>query len=122
MTTEFCVPTLGESVTEATNGRCFKHAGAPVRVDESLVGLETENVPAEASAPAAGVLAAIVAKDGATVTPGALLGQINETAGMAKATPPGHDGAAAKAAPAVATPREPQSAPPAAVAPAAPEK
>ena len=58
------VPTLGESVTEATIGRWFKQAGEAVAVDEPLVELETDKVTIEVPAPAAGVLADIAAKDG----------------------------------------------------------
>src|SRR5215468_3224597 len=72
------VPTLGESVTEATIGRWFKQAGEAVAVDEPLVELETDKVTIEVPAPAAGVLADIAAKDGETVAVGALLGQIKE--------------------------------------------
>src|SRR5262245_22698874 len=101
--TEIRVPTLGESVTEATIGRWFKKAGEAVAVDEPLVELETDKVTIEVPAPSAGVLGEIVAKDGETVAVGALLGQINDGAGAAKAA----------AAPAAAKP-----APPAAAAPA----
>ena len=59
--TEIRVPTLGESVTEATIGRWFKKAGDAVAVDEPLVELETDKVTIEVPAPAAGVLASIVA-------------------------------------------------------------
>jgi 2-oxoglutarate dehydrogenase E2 component (dihydrolipoamide succinyltransferase) len=91
MATEIRVPTLGESVTEATIGRWFKQAGEAVNVDEPLVELETDKVTIEVPAPAAGVLAEIAAKDGETVGPGALLGRIQE-GGAAAAKP-----AAAKA-------------------------
>ncbi|WP_292531709.1 2-oxoglutarate dehydrogenase complex dihydrolipoyllysine-residue succinyltransferase [Methylocystis sp.] len=77
---EIRVPTLGESVTEATIGRWFKKAGDAVRADEALAELETDKVTLEVNAPAAGVLAEIVAKEGETVEPGALLGQITEGA------------------------------------------
>jgi 2-oxoglutarate dehydrogenase E2 component (dihydrolipoamide succinyltransferase) len=83
---EIRVPTLGESVTEATIGRWFKQPGEPVAVDEPLVELETDKVTIEVPAPAAGVLAEIAAKDGETVAPGALLGQIRE-GGAAAAKP-----------------------------------
>jgi 2-oxoglutarate dehydrogenase E2 component (dihydrolipoamide succinyltransferase) len=83
------VPTLGESVTEATIGRWFKHAGDPVKVDEPLVELETDKVTIEVPAPAAGVLSEIAVKDGETVAVGALLGQIQEGAASAKASPTG---------------------------------
>src|SRR5207245_267927 len=85
MATEIRVPTLGESVTEATIGRWFKKPGEPVKADEPLVELETDKVTLEVNAPAAGVLAEITAKDGETVTPGALLGQISEAGGKAAA-------------------------------------
>ena len=78
---EIRVPTLGESVTEATIGKWFKKAGDAVAVDEPLVELETDKVTIEVPAPAAGVLAEIAAKDGETVAVGALLGQIKEGAG-----------------------------------------
>src|SRR4051812_49849561 len=89
---EIRVPTLGESVTEATIGKWFKQAGDAVAVDEPLVELETDKVTIEVPAPAAGVLAEIRHKDGEVVAPGAVLGQIAEGA-VAGAAP-------AKAAPA----------------------
>jgi 2-oxoglutarate dehydrogenase E2 component (dihydrolipoamide succinyltransferase) len=91
---EIRVPTLGESVTEATIGKWFKKPGEAVAVDEPLVELETDKVTIEVPAPAAGVLSDIAAKDGETVAVGALLGQIREGAGAP---------AAAKAAAAPAT-------------------
>jgi 2-oxoglutarate dehydrogenase E2 component (dihydrolipoamide succinyltransferase) len=72
------VPTLGESVTEATIGKWFKRAGEAVAVDEPVVELETDKVTIEVPAPAAGVLADIAVKDGETVAVGALLGRIAE--------------------------------------------
>src|SRR6478609_6566587 len=82
---EIRVPTLGESVTEATIGKWFKKPGDAVAVDEPLVELETDKVTIEVPAPAAGVLSGIEAKDGETVAVGALLGQI--AAGAAGASP-----------------------------------
>src|SRR5207253_5212153 len=81
--TEIRVPTLGESVTEATIGKWFKKPGDAVAVDEPLVELETDKVTIEVPAPAAGVLSEVVAKDGDTVAVGALLGQIAPGAGAA---------------------------------------
>jgi 2-oxoglutarate dehydrogenase E2 component (dihydrolipoamide succinyltransferase) len=78
---EVRVPTLGESVTEATIGKWFKKAGDVVAVDEPLVELETDKVTIEVPAPAAGVLADVAVKDGDTVAVGALLGSIKEGAG-----------------------------------------
>ncbi len=85
MATEIRVPTLGESVTEATIGKWFKKQGETVKADEPLVELETDKVTLEVNAPTAGVLAEITAKDGETVGVGALLGQI--LAGGASAQP-----------------------------------
>jgi len=82
---EIRVPTLGESVTEATIGRWFKQPGEKVAVDEPVVELETDKVTIEVPAPAAGVLSDISAKDGSTVAVGALLGRIEEGAGAAAA-------------------------------------
>jgi 2-oxoglutarate dehydrogenase E2 component (dihydrolipoamide succinyltransferase) len=84
---EIRVPTLGESVTEATIGKWFKKPGDAVAVDEPLVELETDKVTIEVPAPAAGVLSDIAAKDGDTVAVGAVLGQIKEGAGAAAAMP-----------------------------------
>src|SRR5581483_11585715 len=78
---EIRVPTLGESVTEATIGKWFKKAGDVVAVDEPLVELETDKVTIEVPAPAAGVLADIAVKDGDTVAVGTVLGSIKEGAG-----------------------------------------
>src|SRR3954463_10533318 len=85
---EIRVPTLGESVTEATIGKWFKKPGEAVAVDEPLVELETDKVTIEVPAPAAGVLSDIAAKDGDTVAVGALLGQIKEGAGAPAAAKP----------------------------------
>ena len=84
---EIRVPTLGESVTEATIGKWFKQPGEPVSVDEPVVELETDKVTIEVPAPAAGVLADISAKDGETVAVGALLGRIQEGAGAPTGKP-----------------------------------
>jgi 2-oxoglutarate dehydrogenase E2 component (dihydrolipoamide succinyltransferase) len=84
--TDIRVPTLGESVTEATVGKWFKQPGDAVAVDEPLVELETDKVTLEVPAPAAGVLSDVAAKEGATVAPGALLGQIADGAGAKPAT------------------------------------
>ncbi|HYI89872.1 MAG TPA: 2-oxoglutarate dehydrogenase complex dihydrolipoyllysine-residue succinyltransferase [Beijerinckiaceae bacterium] len=99
MATEIRVPTLGESVSEATIGRWFKKPGDPVKADEPVLELETDKVTLEVNAPAAGTLGDIVAKDGETVTPGAVLGSIVE-GGAAAATAAGAKPAEApKAAP-----------------------
>jgi 2-oxoglutarate dehydrogenase E2 component (dihydrolipoamide succinyltransferase) len=87
MANEIRVPTLGESVTEATIGRWFKKVGDAVAVDEPLVELETDKVTVEVPASAAGMLAEITVKEGETVEVGALLGTI-AAGGAAKAATP----------------------------------
>src|SRR3954466_10015883 len=84
---EIRVPTLGESVTEATIGKWFKKAGDRGAADEPVVELETDKVTIEVPAPAAGVLSEIAAKDGETVAVGALPGHIKAGAGAAAAKP-----------------------------------
>ncbi|KEY98860.1 hypothetical protein AI27_08650, partial [Sphingomonas sp. BHC-A] len=95
MATEVKVPTLGESVTEATVGQWLKKPGEAVKADEPIVSLETDKVAVDVPAPVAGVLGDIVAKEGDTVEVGALLAYVNEgaAAGAAPAAAP----AAAKA-------------------------
>src|SRR5205807_7072416 len=82
---EIRVPTLGESVTEATIGKWFKKAGDAVAVDEPLVELETDKVTIEVPAPAAGILSDIAAKEGDIVAVGGLLGHLKEGAAPSKA-------------------------------------
>ncbi len=88
MSIEIRVPTLGESVTEATIAQWFKKAGEAVSVDEPLVELETDKVTIEVPAPAAGVLSEIIAQDGETVEVGALLGAIGEGTGVVQTPSP----------------------------------
>ncbi|WP_208440134.1 2-oxoglutarate dehydrogenase complex dihydrolipoyllysine-residue succinyltransferase [Bartonella raoultii] len=76
MTTEIRVPTLGESVTEATVGKWFKKLGEAVAMDEPLVELETDKVTVEVPSPVAGKLSEIIAKEGDTVEVKALLGMV----------------------------------------------
>ena len=108
MSTEIKVPSLGESVTEATVAKWLKAPGEAVRADEPLVELETDKVTVEVPAPAAGVLAEVAAPVGATVEVGALLGLIAAGAGAAAPAPAAKaeaaKPAAAAAAPAAATP------------------
>lgn len=76
MANEIRVPTLGESVTEATIGKWFKKVGDAVAMDEPLVELETDKVTVEVPSPVAGKLTEIAAKEGDNVEVGALLGSI----------------------------------------------
>ncbi len=110
MATEIRVPTLGESVSEATVGTWFKKVGDTVKADEPLVELETDKVTVEVPAPASGVLTEIVAQNGETVGLDALLGQIAE--GAAGAAPSAPAAKPAEAAPAKVA--EPAAAKPAA--------
>ncbi|ATI78978.1 MULTISPECIES: 2-oxoglutarate dehydrogenase complex dihydrolipoyllysine-residue succinyltransferase [Sphingobium] len=109
MATEVKVPTLGESVTEATVGQWLKKPGEAVKADEPIVSLETDKVAVDVPSPVAGVMGDLVAKEGDTVEVGALLAYVNE-------------GGAAAAAPAAAAPAakaEAAAPAPAASAPAA---
>jgi 2-oxoglutarate dehydrogenase E2 component (dihydrolipoamide succinyltransferase) len=83
MATEIRVPTLGESISEATVGKWFKKAGESVQADEPLVELETDKVTLEVNAPSSGVLSEIAAETGQTVAIGALLGQLSGGAAAA---------------------------------------
>ena len=82
---DIVVPTLGESVTEATVGKWLKAQGDSVRKDEPLVELETDKVAVEVAAPENGMLQQIVAKVGETVSIGAVLGRLAQSAGAAAA-------------------------------------
>src|SRR5688572_23506867 len=78
MPVEVKVPTLGESVTEATIGEWLKQPGDPVRLDEPIASLETDKVAIEVPAPAAGVMGAHAFAVGATVEVGAVIATIED--------------------------------------------
>jgi len=80
MTAEIRVPSLGESVTEATVARWLKQPGEKVERDEPVVELETDKVTLEVPAPEAGIIGAIRAAEGSTVPPGAVLGIVSDGA------------------------------------------
>ena len=112
MATEVKVPTLGESVTEATVGQWLKKPGDAVKADEPIVSLETDKVAVDVPAPVGGTLGDIIAKEGDTVNVGALLAMINEGAAAAAAQAPTASPAPAPAAKAeAATPAPAASAP-----------
>ena len=115
MAIEITVPTLGESVADATVARWIKTTGDAVAADEPVVELETDKVTLEVPAPAAGTLGEILAAEGATVEVGASLVMLNEGAAPAAPAPE----APAKPAPAKSAPASPTPATPAPV-PAAP--
>jgi len=87
MATEIKVPSLGESITEATVSKWLKRPGEPVAVDEPVAELETDKVTLEVPAPAAGTLTEILAEEGANVPVGAVLGTIADGLGAAPHTP-----------------------------------
>jgi 2-oxoglutarate dehydrogenase E2 component (dihydrolipoamide succinyltransferase) len=113
MAADIKVPTLGESVTTATIARWIKKAGETVAADEPVVELETDKVTVEVNAPEAGVIAEIIADEGAEVEVGALLGRIDAAGATSKApAPKKEEPKATAAAAAVATPRPPPPPPP----------
>ena len=109
MANEIRVPTLGESVTEATIGRWFKKLGDAVKADEPLVELETDKVTIEVPAPSDGTLSEILVEAGETVGVGALLGSLGEATAGAQAPKKAEPAAPAKPAEAV-KPAEPAKA------------
>jgi 2-oxoglutarate dehydrogenase E2 component (dihydrolipoamide succinyltransferase) len=124
MSINIVVPTLGESITEATVAKWLKAAGDTVRRDEALLELETDKVTLEVYASTAGKLAEIKAPAGTTVEVGAVLGVIAEGAGdnvsaSAPAAAPAPAPAATAPAPKPASAPAPTPAPAPAVAPAA---
>ena len=117
--TDIVVPTLGESVSEATVAKWLKRAGDAVKKDETLVELETDKVSVEVSAPEAGTLTEISAKEGTTVTIGAILGRLGAAGAQPSlqpsaqpSAPPSAQSSPAPAA-AASTPQKPVAPPPA---------
>jgi len=113
MATEVKVPTLGESVTEATVGQWLKKPGDAVALDEPIASLETDKVAVDVPSPVAGVLGQQLVKEGDTVNVGAVIAVV-EAGGAAAASTPAPAAKAEAAAPAPAA-----SAPAPAAAPAA---
>ena len=87
MPTDVKVPTLGESITEATVGQWLKAPGDAVQLDEPIVSLETDKVSVEVPSPVAGTLAEQIAKEGDTVAVGALIARIGEGGEIAVSSP-----------------------------------
>jgi 2-oxoglutarate dehydrogenase E2 component (dihydrolipoamide succinyltransferase) len=84
MAEKITVPTLGESVTEATVSKWLKSQGENVIADEPIVELETDKVNVEVPSPSSGVLDSIAVKEGETVNVGSLLGTVNKTSSQPK--------------------------------------
>lgn len=104
MSTEVKVPTLGESVSEATIGQWLKQPGESVAADEPIASLETDKVAIDVMAPHAGVMGQHLAKEGETVVVDALIATIEEGSGAAAAAKPATAPAAASPAPAASAP------------------
>ncbi|MFN7037992.1 MAG: 2-oxoglutarate dehydrogenase complex dihydrolipoyllysine-residue succinyltransferase [Alphaproteobacteria bacterium] len=85
MSIEIKVPSLGESVTEATIAKWYKKEGDSIKVDELLLELETDKVTLEVNAPSSGILEKIAQTEGAAVKLGDILGSIKEGAVNAQA-------------------------------------
>lgn len=111
MAGEIIVPSLGESVTEATIAKWFKKVGDSVKADEPLVELETDKVTMEVNAPASGALKAINAAEGKTVAVGAVLGLIDVGAAGAVSAPASKPAPAPAAAPVAQPQTQPAPAP-----------
>ena len=112
MAIDIVVPTLGESVSDATIARWMKQAGEAIAQDEPIVELETDKVTLEVPSPVAGALSEIIADEGATVEVGALLARVEEDGAPAVAAPKDAAPAASKAAtPAPQEPAAPVAAP-----------
>jgi 2-oxoglutarate dehydrogenase E2 component (dihydrolipoamide succinyltransferase) len=101
--TNIVVPTLGESVTEATVARWLKKEGDAIQADEPSVELETDKVTLEVNAPSGGVISKIVDGEGSNVGVGALLGEIT-AGGAANDAKPASKAADVAPAPAASAP------------------
>ncbi|MDO6416930.1 2-oxoglutarate dehydrogenase complex dihydrolipoyllysine-residue succinyltransferase [Sphingomonas sp. BIUV-7] len=118
MATDVTVPTLGESITEATLGQWLKQPGETVKLDEPIASLETDKVAVEVPSPVAGVIGELVVAEGDTVSVGAVIARITEGASApTSATPAVEDRTAVGKAEAAAPP-EPAAAPAGAATPA----
>ncbi|MBW8743650.1 MAG: 2-oxoglutarate dehydrogenase complex dihydrolipoyllysine-residue succinyltransferase [Sphingomonas sp.] len=111
MATDVIVPTLGESITEATLGQWLKQPGDAVKADEPIASLETDKVAVEVNAPTAGVIAEHVASEGDTVSVGAVIARIQEGASAATAATPAVEDRTAVGKAEAAAPAEPAAAP-----------
>src|SRR6478609_2497222 len=87
MATDVKVPTLGESITEATIGQWLKKPGDAVALDEPIASLETDKVSVEVNSPVAGTLSEQLAREGDTVEVGAIIARVGEGAAKAAASP-----------------------------------
>jgi len=111
MATDVVVPTLGESITEATLGQWLKKPGEAVKADEPIASLETDKVAVEVPAPVAGVIGELVVSEGDTVNVGAVIARIEAGAAPATAATPAVEDRTAVGKAEAAAPPEPAAAP-----------
>ncbi|NIJ06786.1 2-oxoglutarate dehydrogenase E2 component (dihydrolipoamide succinyltransferase) [Sphingomonas vulcanisoli] len=111
MATDVLVPTLGESITEATLGQWLKQPGEAVKADEPIASLETDKVSVEVPAPVAGVMGELVVAEGATVEVGAVIARIAAGAEAPTAATPAVENRTAVGQAEAAAPPEPAAAP-----------
>jgi len=111
MATDVVVPTLGESITEATLGQWLKKPGEAVKADEPIASLETDKVSIEVPAPTAGVLAELVVNEGDTVNVGAVIARIDAGASASTSATPAVENRTSVGKAEAAAPSEPAAAP-----------
>ncbi|WCT74077.1 2-oxoglutarate dehydrogenase complex dihydrolipoyllysine-residue succinyltransferase [Sphingomonas naphthae] len=111
MATDVVVPTLGESITEATLGQWLKKPGEQVKADEPIASLETDKVAVEVPSPVAGVIGELVAAEGDTVNVGAVIARITEGGAAAASATPAAENKTEVAKAEKAAPAEPAAAP-----------
>jgi 2-oxoglutarate dehydrogenase E2 component (dihydrolipoamide succinyltransferase) len=111
MATDVVVPTLGESITEATLGQWLKKPGEAVKADEPIASLETDKVAVEVPSPVAGVMGELVVAEGDTVNVGAVIARVEEGASAATAATPAVEDRTAVGKAEAAAPAEPAAAP-----------
>jgi len=111
MASDVVVPTLGESITEATLGQWLKQPGEAVKADEPIASLETDKVSIEVPAPVAGVIAEHVVSEGDTVNVGAVIARIEAGATASTAATPAVEDRNAIGQAEAAAPTEPAAAP-----------
>jgi 2-oxoglutarate dehydrogenase E2 component (dihydrolipoamide succinyltransferase) len=111
MAVDVVVPTLGESITEATLGQWLKKPGEAVKVDEPIASLETDKVSVEVPSPVAGVIGELVVSEGDTVNVGAVIARVEAGASAATSATPAVEDRTAVGQAEAAAPPEPAAAP-----------
>ena len=111
MATDVVVPTLGESITEATLGQWLKKPGEAVKADEPIASLETDKVAIEVPSPVTGVMGELVVAEGDTVNVGAVIARVEAGATAATSATPAVENRTAVGKAEAASPPEPAAAP-----------